>query len=264
MVKAGAGLEAGPGAAPGVPLMELEGQTALVTGASRGIGRAIADALGRQGAFVVGTATSGTGAEGIAQTLAGSGIAGRAEVLDLAEPASLADFAERLGTADQPVSILVNNAGITRDRLLLRMQERDWNAVLSVNLTGVYQLSRLCLGPMMKARAGRIINITSISGLAGNAGQCNYAAAKAGVIGFTRSLAKEVASRGITVNAVAPGLIATDMTAGVQEAAMLRHIPLGRVGQAGEVASVVAFLAGPAAAYITGETINVSGGLYMG
>ena len=243
--------------------MDLEGQTALVTGASRGIGRAIAEALGRQGAFVVGTATSGAGVEHIEQALAGSGIEGRAEILDLAEPASLADFAERLGAMQQSISILVNNAGITRDRLLLRMQEKDWDAVLAVNLTGVYQLSRLCLAPMMKARAGRIINITSISGLAGNAGQCNYAAAKAGIIGFTRSLAKEVARRGITVNAVAPGLIETDMTAGV-EAAMLRHIPLGRVGQAGEVASVVAFLAGPAAAYITGETINVSGGLYMG
>jgi 3-oxoacyl-[acyl-carrier protein] reductase len=244
----------------------LENEIALVTGASRGIGAAIAQALAEQGAAVVGTATTEAGAEGISRRLAESGLRGKGMVLNVTDPASV----ERVvaGVADEygPVSILVNNAGITRDNLLMRMKDEEWSSILDTNLTSVYRLCKACLRGMTKARKGRIINIASVVGASGNAGQTNYAAAKAGMIGFTKSLAREVGSRGVTVNAVAPGFIDTDMTRALdddQRGALLASIPLGRLGTPAEIGSVVAFLASPAAAYITGETIHVNGGMYM-
>ncbi len=244
----------------------LENEIALVTGASRGIGAAIAQALAEQGATVVGTATTEAGAEAIGRRLAEAGLRGKGMVLNVTDPASVEQVVASIAGELGPVSILVNNAGITRDNLLMRMKEEEWSAILETNLTSVYRLCKACLRGMTKARKGRIINIASVVGASGNAGQTNYAAAKAGMIGFTKSLAREVGSRGITVNAVAPGFIDTDMTRALDEeqrSALLASIPLGRLGSPAEIGSVVAFLASPAAAYITGETLHVNGGMYM-
>ena len=244
----------------------LQGEVALVTGASRGIGRAIALALGVAGATVIGTATGGTGVAAIDEGLKSAGAAGRGLILDVADgvacDATIADIESREGA----VTILVNNAGITRDTLLLRMKPDDWDAVIATNLGSVFRLSKAVLRGMMKARRGRIINIASVVGLIGNPGQANYCAAKAGIGGFTRSLAREVASRGITVNVVAPGFIDTDMTQALPEAqrtALAAQIPLGRLGAPADIAEAVCFLAGPGAAWITGETLNVNGGMHM-
>ncbi len=242
----------------------LTGQWALVTGASRGIGRAIAEALARDGAKVIGTATTAAGAEAIGGWLGASG--GRGAVLDVADAAAIDALIAELESSGAAPSILVNNAAITRDTLLLRMKPEEWDQVIATNLTSVFRLSRACLRRMLKERAGRIISITSIVGAIGNPGQTNYAAAKAGVIGFTKSLAREVASRGITVNAVAPGFIDTDMTRALNEEqrkAMLGQIPMGRLGNAEDVAAAVAFLASPAAGYLTGQTLHVNGGMHM-
>ena len=244
----------------------LNGEIALVTGATRGIGKAIALALGGAGAAVIGTATRPDGAEGISQYLKAEGIQGRGLVLDVADAASVEQLVKAIATECGDVSILVNNAGITRDTLLLRMREEDWKAVLDTDLSSVFRLSKACLRGMMKARRGRIINISSVVGATGNPGQANYCAAKAGVFGFTKSLAREIGSRNITVNSVAPGFIDTDMTRALSEeqrAAMLRQIPLERLGTPEDIAQVVLFLASPAAAYITGETLHVNGGMYM-
>jgi len=244
----------------------LQGEVALVTGASRGIGRAIALALGAAGATVIGTATGGTGVAAIDEGLKSAAIGGRGIILDVADgaacDAAVADVESREGA----VTILVNNAGITRDTLLLRMKPEDWDAVIATNLGSVFRLSKAVLRGMMKARRGRIINIASVVGLIGNPGQANYCAAKAGIGGFTRSLAREVASRGITVNVVAPGFIATDMTQALPEAqrtALAAQIPLGRLGAPADIAEAVCFLAGPGAGWITGETLNVNGGMHM-
>ena len=244
----------------------LTGQIALVTGASRGIGAAIALELGKQGATVIGTATSANGASSISDTLAAAGIKGEGMALDVNDAAQIEATLKTIGEKYGDVSLLVNNAGITRDTLLMRMKDDDWDAVLSTNLTSVYRMSQAVLRPMMKARTGRIISISSVVGHMGNAGQTNYAAAKAGMTGFTKSLAAEVGSRGITVNCVAPGFIETDMTAELPEDItnkMLARIPAGRLGSVKEIAATVAFLASPSAAYITGETIHVNGGMLM-
>ena len=242
----------------------LAGQMALVTGASRGIGRAIAESLAAAGAKVIGTATSAAGAEAITGWLAPSG--GRGAVLDVADTASVEALLAGLEAAGEMPGILVNNAGITRDGLLMRMKPEDWDAVLLTDLTSVFRLSRGCIKHMVKARQGRIVNITSVVGAMGSAGQTNYAAAKAGVIGFTKSLAKEVGSRNITVNAIAPGFIDTDMTRAVDEGvrtAWMTGIPLGRLGAPEDVASAVLYLASPSGGYLTGQTLHVNGGLYM-
>ena len=247
--------------------MNLEGQIALVTGASRGIGKAIAEKLGKAGAYVIGTATSEAGSTSIKENFAVLEIQGTAYVLDVAATESIEQLGNSLAEDGHTPGILVNNAGITRDNLLIRMKDDEWDAVINTNLNSVYRVSKLCLRGMMKARYGRIINITSVVGCSGNPGQSNYAAAKAGMIGFTRSLAKEVGSRGITVNAVAPGFIETDMTDKLQEEqrqALLGQIALNRLGAADEIASVVLFLATAGAAYVTGETVHVNGGMYMG
>ena len=244
----------------------LNEQVALVTGASRGIGKAIAERLGRSGAFVAGTATTDTGAAGIGDYFRETGIEGRGFVLDISADDSVAQLDKVLKTASITPSILVNNAGITRDNLVLRMKRQEWDEVVNTNLNAVYRLSKLCLRNMVKARYGRIINITSVVALSGNPGQANYAAAKSGIIGFTRALAKETGSRGITVNCVAPGLIDTDMTAnlaGGQREKLLEQIPLGRLGLADDIAYAVEFIASPVAGYITGEVLNVNGGMYM-
>ena len=244
----------------------LEGQIAIVTGASRGIGRAIALALGKQGATVIGTATTPQGAESIGAALSEAGCKGRGVVLNVTDTAgvdaAIADIEAHEGAA----TILVNNAGITRDALLLRMKPDDWQAIMDTNLSSVFRLSKACLRGMMKQRRGRIISIASVVGLIGNAGQANYAAAKAGIIGFSKSLAREVGSRGITVNVVAPGFIDTDMTRALSEeqrTALLAPIALGRLGAVEDVAAAVLFLASPGAGYITGETLHVNGGMYM-
>jgi 3-oxoacyl-[acyl-carrier protein] reductase len=246
--------------------MLLKNEVALVTGASRGIGQAIALALGREGATVIGTSTSSEGASNISKLLSENSIIGYGETLNVVDgPATEAIFEELQKTVGRP-TILVNNAGITRDGLLARMSEADWDAVLDTDLKSIYRMSKLCLRPMMKARRGRIINITSVVAATGNAGQSNYAAAKAGIIGFTRSLAREVGSRNITVNAVAPGYIDTDMTRGLPDAArdgLLAQVPLGRLGQSDDIAHAVVFLASPHAGYITGATLHVNGGMYM-
>ncbi len=246
--------------------MSLEGEIALVTGASRGIGLAIALELARRGAYVVGTATSEGGAAAITQALAERQLAGYGAVLDVNDPAAIERVLAQLEEKRGAPSILVNNAGITRDNLLLRMTEEEWDAILETNLKSVYRLSKACLRAMMKARKGRIISIGSVVGSVGNPGQANYAAAKAGIVGFTKALAREVASRNITVNAVAPGFIDTDMTRKLSEEqrrALAQLIPLGRLGTPEEVAYAVAFLASPQAAYITGVTLHVNGGMYM-
>jgi len=244
----------------------LENQVALITGASRGIGNAIALALGGAGAHIIGTATSAEGAVRVTETLASHACKGRGTVLDAANPASIDALIAQLEQAGEAPTILVNNAAITRDTLLLRMKPEDWDAVIATNLTAVYRLCRACVRHMMKERRGRIVNLTSVVGLTGNPGQANYAAAKAGILGFTKSLARELGSRGITVNAVAPGFIDTDMTRALSEeqrAALLRQIPAGRLGTAAEVAAAVLFLVSPQSAYITGETLHVNGGMYM-
>ncbi|MDP8567087.1 3-oxoacyl-ACP reductase FabG [Methylophilus aquaticus] len=243
----------------------LNQQVALVTGASRGIGAAIAVALGKQGAIVIGTATSTSGAEAITAALNAAGVNGIGMALDVTQPEQVDAVLKQIATQFGDVSILVNNAGITKDTLLMRMKDEDWDAVLNTNLKSVFRMSQAVLRPMMKARQGRIVNISSVVGHMGNAGQTNYAAAKAGMTGFTKSMAMEVGSRGITVNCVAPGFIETDMTAELPEeikTKMLERIAIGRLGQVDEIAATVAFLASPAAAYITGETIHVNGGMY--
>ncbi|MFI4889637.1 MAG: 3-oxoacyl-ACP reductase FabG [Steroidobacterales bacterium] len=242
----------------------LNGTIALVTGASRGIGAAIAQRLARDGATVIGTATTETGAAHIGASLAAFG--GRGAVLDVASQASIDALIADIEAREGPIGILCNNAGITRDMLLLRMKSDDWDAVMQTNLASVFRLSKAVLRGMMKARKGRIINISSVVAATGNPGQANYAAAKAGMIGFTKSLAREVGSRGITVNAIAPGFIDTDMTKGLDEAqraTLYAQIPLGRLGQPADIAAAAAFLASDEGAYITGETLHVNGGMYM-
>ncbi|WP_026362108.1 MULTISPECIES: 3-oxoacyl-ACP reductase FabG [Methylotenera] len=244
----------------------LSGQIALVTGASRGIGAAIAAELGQQGAAVIGTATSVSGAESITANFKQVGITGVGMALNVNDAAQVEKILKEIATQFGDISILVNNAGITKDTLLMRMSDEDWDAVISTNLKSVFRMSQAVLRPMMKARTGRIISISSVVGHMGNAGQTNYAAAKAGMSGFTKSLASEVGSRNITVNCVAPGFIETDMTAELPEAIktkMLERVPLARLGNVKEIAATVAFLASPNAAYITGETIHVNGGMYM-
>jgi len=244
----------------------LQGQIALVTGASRGIGAAIAQELGKQGAIVVGTATTQNGAEQISAALKDAGVKGTGLALDVNNQEQIQGTLKTITDLYGDVSILVNNAGITKDTLLMRMTDDDWNDVISTNLGSVYRMSQAVLRPMMKARTGRIISISSVVGHMGNAGQTNYAAAKAGMAGFTKSLASEVGSRNITVNCVAPGFIDTDMTRSLPEEhknALLQHIPLARLGQDKEIAAAVVFLASPSAAYITGETLHVNGGMYM-
>ena len=242
----------------------LQGEIALVTGASRGIGAAIADMLAAQGATVIGTATSDTGAVAIGERLAPLG--GHGRKLDVVDSAAVDALIDGIAKEFGAVSILVNNAGITRDNLLMRMKDEEWQSIIDTNLTSVYRTSKAVMRGMMKARRGRIINIASVIGVTGNAGQTNYAAAKAGIIAFSKSLAKEIGSRGITVNVVAPGFIDTDMTRAMPEAAregLLGQIALGRLGEATDIAHAVAFLAGPAAGYVTGETLHVNGGMYM-
>src|SRR3954462_3577709 len=244
----------------------LENKVALVTGASHGIGNAIAMALGKAGATVVGTSTSAEGASAFSVSLASHGYNGRGAVLDVGNAASIDALIQDLEAAGQMPTILINNAAITRDTLLLRMKPEDWDQVIATNLTSVFRLSKACLRRMMKERHGRIINLTSIVGLTGNPGQANYSAAKAGLLGFTKSLAREVASRGITVNAVAPGFIDTDMTRALsdeQRTALLGRIPMGRVGSAADIAAPVLFLCPDPAGSITGETLHVNGGMYM-
>ncbi|HMM66784.1 MAG TPA: 3-oxoacyl-ACP reductase FabG [Dokdonella sp.] len=242
----------------------LQGEVALVTGASRGIGAAIAETLAAAGATVIGTATSESGARAIGERLAGQGGAGR--VLDVSDSAAVEAVIASIGEEFGAISVLVNNAGITRDQLLLRMKEEDWQAILDTNLSSVFRTSKAVLRGMMKARKGRIISIASVIGAIGNAGQSNYAAAKAGIIAFSKSLAREIGSRGVTVNVVAPGFIDTDMTRALpeeQRSALLGQIALQRFGQPQDIAEAVAFLASPAAAYITGETLHVNGGMHM-
>jgi len=246
--------------------MNLDGRIALVTGASRGIGQAIALELANCGAVVIGTSTSASGADTISQKLAAAGAKGAGLTLNVNDPqqteATVVDIQKRFGE----IAILVNNAGITRDNLLVRMKDEEWDDIMATDLKSVYRLSKLVLRSMMKARYGRIINITSIVGVTGNAGQTNYAAAKAGIIGFSKSLAREVGSRNITVNCIAPGFIDTDMTRTLSEpqrAALIQQIPLGRLGRAEDVAAAVAFLASPGADYVTGCTLHVNGGMHM-
>ena len=247
--------------------MNLQNQVALVTGASRGIGKAIAQELARQGARVIGTATTESGAEAISAYLAEIGAeAGKGLVLNVTDPARCAAVLDEIGKTWGAVAILVNNAGITQDQLAMRMKDEEWDSVISTNLSAVGRLARGVLRGMMKAKAGRIINITSVVASSGNPGQMNYAAAKAGVEGMSRALAREIGSRNITVNCVAPGFIDTDMTKSLgeeQHAALLTQIPLARLGKPEDVAAAVAFLASPQAAYITGSTLHVNGGMYM-
>ena len=246
-------------------MSDLQGKIALVTGASRGIGKAVATQLAAQGAVVIGTATSDSGAEAITEYLAASG--GRGMKLNVTEEGAVEGLIKAINEEFGPVEILINNAGITRDNLLMRMKDEEWQAIIDTNLTSIFSLSKAVLRGMMKKRYGRIVNVGSVVGSSGNAGQANYAAAKAGVIGFSKSLAREVASRGITVNVVAPGFIDTDMTKALsdeQREAIFKDIPANRLGQPEEVAATVAFLVSDGAAYISGETIHVNGGMYMG
>ncbi len=242
----------------------LQGEIALVTGASRGIGAAIAEELASQGATVIGTATSASGAEAIAQRL--SPVGGHGRELNVTDAGAVDALIDAIGKEFGAITILVNNAGITRDNLLIKMKDEDWQAILDTNLSSVYRTSKAVVRGMMKARKGRIINIASVIGVTGNAGQANYAAAKAGIIAFSKSLAKEIGSRGVTVNVVAPGFIDTDMTKALPEearTALMDQIALGRLGEPADIARAVAFLAGPSASYITGETLHVNGGMYM-
>jgi len=245
----------------------LSHDIALISGASRGIGQAIALELGRQGALVIGTATSESGVESINKYLKDNNIKGQGQLLNVTDQGSVDEALASVEGRYGAPTILVNNAGITRDNLLMRMKDEEWDAIISTNLTSVYRLSKACARGMTKARRGRIISIGSVVGATGNAGQTNYAAAKAGLVGFTKALARELGGRGITVNTVAPGFIDTDMTRALQEqqrTALLETIPLRRLGRADEVAAAVAFLASPAASYITGETLHVNGGMFMG
>ncbi|AUL99739.1 3-oxoacyl-ACP reductase [Rhodocyclaceae bacterium] len=247
-------------------VFSMEGQIALVTGASRGIGRAVLMELGRLGATVVGTATSESGATEIDRAISEAGFKGAGRVLDVTDAAACEALVGEVEKRFGAVTVLVNNAGITRDNIAMRMKDEEWDAVLDTNLKAVFRMSRLVMRGMMKARYGRIVNITSVVGSAGNPGQANYAAAKAGVAGMSRALARELGSRNITVNCVAPGFIDTDMTRALPEAArdaLLGSIALGRLGRPEEIAAAVAFLASPAAAYITGTTLHVNGGMYM-
>jgi 3-oxoacyl-[acyl-carrier protein] reductase len=242
----------------------LQGEIVLVTGASRGIGAAIADTLAAQGAKVIGTATSEAGAKAISERMASLGGVGK--MLNVTDGAAVEALIDSINMEFGTISILVNNAGITRDQLLMRMKDEDWSAILDTNLSSVFRTSKAVMRSMMKARKGRIINIASVIGVTGNAGQANYAAAKAGIIGFSKSIAKEVGSRGITVNVIAPGFIETDMTQALPDAQkelMRDQIALGRFGAPQDIADAVAFLASPAAAYITGQTLHVNGGMYM-
>jgi 3-oxoacyl-[acyl-carrier protein] reductase len=246
--------------------MSLENEIVLVTGASRGIGAAIADKLAQAGATLIGTATSEKGAEAITERLRNAGLKGKGMVLNVSDQNSIDAMMEALTGEFGNPTVLVNNAGITRDNLLMRMKDEEWDAIINTNLTSVYRLSKSVLRGMMKARKGRVINISSVVGVMGNAGQTNYAAAKAGIHGFTRSMAREVGSRGITVNSIAPGFIETDMTKELPEAQrkqLVDNIPLQRLGQPEDVANAVLFLAGETGRYITGETMHVNGGLYM-
>lgn len=247
-------------------LFSLEKEVALVTGASRGLGKAIALQLGQLGATVIGTATSESGAAAIDESLKAAGINGAGMALNVTDAAQVNEVTKAIGERFGDITVLVNNAGITRDNLLMRMKDEEWDDIIQTNLSSVYRLSKACMRTMMKARHGRIINIASVVGVMGNAGQTNYAAAKAGMIGFTKALARELGSRGVTVNAVAPGFIDTDMTRELPEAsrtALMEQIPLGRLGAPEDIAAAVAFLASPAGGYITGETLQVNGGMYM-
>jgi 3-oxoacyl-[acyl-carrier protein] reductase len=247
-------------------MMEMEGKVALVTGASRGIGQAILHELARNGAYAIGTATSESGAAAIGEALKAAGLNGEGRMLNVNDAAACDALVDDVVKIHGKLDILVNNAGITRDTLLMRMKEEDWDAVIQTNLTSVFRLSKAAIKPMMKARSGRIVSIASVVGAMGNPGQTNYAAAKAGMMGFTKSLAKEVGSRGITVNCVAPGFIDTDMTRALPDAqrqALLQHIPLGRLGGVEDIAQAVVFLGSDRASYITGTTMHVNGGMYM-
>ncbi len=247
--------------------MIFEGEIALVTGASRGIGAAVARALAERGAMVIGTATGPEGVQAIERMLADAPAPGSGMVLDVADPASVAAGFAALAEAGEMPGILVNNAGISRDTLLARMNEEQWQAVIETDLGSIYRTCKECIRHLMKRRGGRIVNLTSVVGFIGNAGQTNYAAAKAGIVGFTRALAREVGARGITVNAVAPGFIDTDMTRSLsaeQRERLMESVPLGKFGRPEDVAAAVVFLASPQAAYITGETLHVNGGMYMG
>ena len=247
-------------------MFALQGEIALVTGASRGIGRSIALTMGQQGASIVGTSTSDLGAQGVTTALDEAGIDGKGAVLDVTHGDNVVNVVRQIEEDFGPVTILVNNAGITRDNLLLRMKDEEWDDILDTNLSSVFRVTKACLRGMTRARKGRVINVTSIVGATGNPGQTNYAAAKAGLVGFTKSLASEVASRGITVNAIAPGFIETDMTASLEKSRrdeLATAIPLGRLGAGKDVAVVAVFLASPEASYITGQVIHVNGGLYM-
>jgi len=244
----------------------MEGKIALVTGASRGIGQAILHELARRGAYAIGTATREAGAAAIGEALAKAGLKGEGLKLDVTDAAEVDAVVEGILARHGSLAILVNNAGVTRDNLLMRMKDAEWDDILATNLSSVFRLSRAVLRPMMKARYGRIVSIASVVGAMGNAGQTNYAAAKAGMVGFSKSLAREVGSRGITVNCVAPGFIDTDMTRALPEAqrqALIEHVPLGRLGSVQDIAAATAFLASDAAAYITGATLHVNGGMYM-
>ena len=246
--------------------MTLENEIAFVSGASRGIGKEIALSLGGQGAVVIGTATSENGAENISNYLKDNGIKGQGMVMNVTDQDSITDTVKAITDGFGAPTILINNAGITRDNLVMRMKDAEWDDIMNTNLSSIFKVSKACLRGMMKAKKGRIISIASVVGVTGNAGQANYSAAKAGVIGFSKSLAREVGSRGITVNVVAPGFIDTDMTKAlpeVQREALLGQISLGRLGEAAEIANAVSFLASPGAGYITGETIHVNGGMYM-
>lgn len=247
-------------------LFELTGELALVTGATRGIGAAVADALGEAGATVVGTATTAAGAKAIGERFAGAGISGRGVVLDVSDADAVRAAEKDITAHEGAVTVLVNNAGITRDNLLMRMKDEEWDAVIATNLSSAFHVSRAFLRGMMKARHGRIVSIASVVGAMGNPGQANYAAAKAGLVGFSKSLAREVGSRGITVNVVAPGFIATDMTAAMPDAqreALTQQVPLQRLGDTQDIAAAVLYLSSLAGAYVTGETLHVNGGMLM-